>query len=93
MLGQAEVKAIYDPELGNYPYPAERGNFSDWYWMLMRIQTDAVPALGPCAVRALDRLLLVRRRPKQSSFCRVYLRSPTILVRSPAQTTSNPIPL
>eukprot|EP01051_Picozoa_sp_SAG22_P000626 SAG22_NODE_18_length_32591_cov_38.043549_13_plen_213_part_00 len=64
----AKLKALYDPAAYPYPPAADRGKFSEWYWMLMRIQTDTVPGLGPCAVRNLDRLLLAGGTPAVFSY-------------------------
>ena len=47
-------KEIYAP--GNYEYPTNLGNYSQWYWTAMRAETDQVPGLGPCATRWLARM-------------------------------------
>ena len=52
------VKRIYANASSGYPYPQDRGQYSPWWWAYMRAATDAVPGLGPCAVRWLSRLLL-----------------------------------
>ena len=51
----AELKQLYDPK--SYPYPDDLGLFSQWWWTLMRIYTDAVPGLGTCGVRSFARKL------------------------------------
>ena len=55
------LKKIYDPaQGGTYVLPpvSKRGNFSKWWWILMRTETDTVWGLGACAHRALARALL-----------------------------------
>ena len=61
------LKKIYDPN-GPYVYPKELGSYSTWYWMNMRIATDAVPGLGCCAVRWFDQLLLDGGTPAVFSY-------------------------
>ncbi len=61
------LKAVYDPD-GDYPYPANLGNYSIWYWMSMRITTDSIPGLGACAVRWFDRMLLAGKTPAVYSY-------------------------
>ena len=63
----ATLKKLYDPA-GGYPYPSDLGSYSKWYWMYMRIGTDSVPGLGPCAVRWLDRMLLAGGTPAVYSY-------------------------
>ena len=63
----ATLKKLYDPA-GGYPYPSDLGAYSKWYWMYMRIGTDKVPGLGPCAVRWLDRMLLAGGTPAVYSY-------------------------
>ena len=53
----AELKALYDPAGSAYGYPADRGGFTDWWWMAMRSTTDRIWGLGHCSVRHLARLL------------------------------------
>ena len=50
---------------GGYAYPpkAQRGNYSDAWWVGMRMLTDNVPALGPCSNRRLSRALLAGGTP------------------------------
>lgn len=38
------------------------------YWMEVRVSTDAVPGLGPCSVRWMDRLLLAGGTPTLYSY-------------------------
>ena len=61
------VKAIYLNASSGYPYPPEgaatRGKYSAYWWAGMRAETDAVPGLGPCAVRWLAKLLLAGGTP------------------------------
>jgi len=52
----SKVKQLYDPTV--YPFPKDLGKYSRWWWTGMRIETDSVWGLGPCAVRALSRSLL-----------------------------------
>ena len=55
----AALKAIYANESSGYPYPPQYpASYSRWWWALMRVGTDVVPGLGPCAVRHLAALLL-----------------------------------
>ena len=61
------LKEVYDPD-GGYPYPANLGNYSIWYWMSMRIATDSIPGLGACAVRWFDRMLLAGKTPAVYSY-------------------------
>jgi hypothetical protein len=61
-----ELEQLFAPSV--YPYPADLGNFSRWWWETMRIGTtagsaslgkdQAVMGLGHCAVRCLARLLV-----------------------------------
>ena len=63
----AAMKFVYrGPQFGGtYPYPADLGAYSLWYWMLMRSGTDAVAGpgtdgkggLGTCSVQRLATLL------------------------------------
>ena len=50
---------------GAYEYPpkARRGNYSDAWWVGMRMLTDSIPALGPCSNRRLSRALLAGGTP------------------------------
>lgn len=52
----AEVKKIYNPSV--YPYPADLGGASKWWWEITRIGTDTVPGLGACGTRSYARDLL-----------------------------------
>lgn len=49
------AKVIYNDSV--YTYPAERGDYSVWAWMVGRMMTDKVPGLGYCAVRNLARVM------------------------------------
>ena len=61
------MKLVYrSPQFGGtYPYPADLGAYSLWYWMLMRSGTDAVAGpgtdgkggFGTCSVQRLATLL------------------------------------
>lgn len=60
-----DVKNLFDPSI--YGYPKDLGNFSRWYWELMRVASDGgfnnvtgQPAmgLGHCSVRCLARSFL-----------------------------------
>jgi len=51
-----ELKRIYAP--GAYPYPADLGNYSQWWWTWMRIRTDVYEGVGPCSVRRIARALV-----------------------------------
>ena len=50
------IKDVYAPENG-YPYPADYGDYSEWWWRLMRFSTDQVPGFGRCSSRWIGRLL------------------------------------
>jgi carboxylesterase type B len=55
----ATVKHIYGPGTNSsYPFPADKGPYSDWWWAYDRSGTDAVPGLGPCGVRWFSHLML-----------------------------------
>eukprot|EP00463_Aulacantha_scolymantha_P004346 TRINITY_DN544_c0_g1_i1.p1 TRINITY_DN544_c0_g1~~TRINITY_DN544_c0_g1_i1.p1 ORF type:complete len:439 (-),score=76.21 TRINITY_DN544_c0_g1_i1:415-1668(-) len=56
-----KIKQLYDPAV--YPFPKNLGNYSRWWWTAMRISTDSVPGLGPCAVRWLSRSLIKSGTP------------------------------
>ena len=51
-LPAAEVKALYDPK--TYPFPADLGPYSVWWWTQMRMASDKVCSAGaprPCTPR------------------------------------------
>merc|ERR1712072_1524441 len=59
------VKRLYSPSV--YTYPADLGEFSQWWWTAMRIATDqgipfkgwpTGPALGHCSARRITEQLL-----------------------------------
>ena len=58
-----QLKAIYTNESSSYPYPTDLGPYSKYWWASMRVSTDGVPGLGPCAVRWLSRMLLAGGSP------------------------------
>ena len=66
LFGQSDTVPRRSPKA--YPYPADKGAYSIWYWMYVRFATDRVPGLGPCAVRVLDRLLLAGGTPAVYSY-------------------------
>jgi carboxylesterase type B len=57
----ADVKKLYDPS--RYEYPSDLGKFSQTWWTVMRIWTDAVPGLGPCGTRSVARDLVAGGSP------------------------------
>ena len=56
---KAQLKNLYGFTNGSstYPFPDDLGPYSRYWWGAMRAATDAVPGLGPCAVRWLSKLL------------------------------------
>merc|ERR1712032_309271 len=50
-----KIKKLYAKSA--YVYPTNMGNYSYWWWATVRILSDVVPGLGPCAVRWLARKL------------------------------------
>lgn len=97
---RAMVKMLYASG-GNYPYPANLGPFSHWWWVYTRGFTDQVPGLGPCAVRWLAKLLVDNGTPSVHAYlfaeptaCNItaYPWECSVLEQSiPGITTSNPI--
>lgn len=69
-LGEG-LKQIYDPDRGGsyvLPRMSARGNFSKWWWISMRVATDFVWGLGPCAHRALARSLVAGGTPSVHAY-------------------------
>jgi len=62
-IGEVErVKKLYDSAQG-YPYPKDLGPFNQNWWTAVRVSTDSVPGLGPCAVRNVARNLVAGGTP------------------------------
>jgi len=65
----AKLKTVYDPEM--YPYPADLGGYSQWYWMNVRYTTDEIRSFGACSVRCSRGA----RTPRRSGSWRCRARS------------------
>lgn len=65
-----ELKRIYSPEA--YPYPADLGGYSLWYWMHLRYTTDVLSKAGACSVRWLARMLVAGGSPAVYTYLFAY---------------------
>lgn len=80
----AEIKQIWDPS--NYVYPDDLGNYSQWWWELVRATTDSVPGLGACAARTLGRMFVENGNPSVY----MYLHSAPVTTEVPSMPGSGP---
>jgi len=77
-----EVSRLYSPgQGGGYPYPAERGSYSAWWWAGVRVFTDggipASNALGACTARRYARWMATSTQPGSGVYVYEFAR-PTV---------------
>lgn len=48
---------------GSYPYPADLGIYTQWWWKAVRVSTDNGPSIGHCSVRSTARALAAAGNP------------------------------